>query len=59
MSIAADPAGFADKRVVVSGGTKGLGRATVERFLAGGARVMTAARGNPAPLAVRSSSGQT
>ncbi len=50
MSIAADPAGFADKRVVVSGGTKGLGRATVERFLAGGARVMTAARGNPEPL---------
>lgn len=35
---------FADKRVLVSGGTKGLGRATVERFLAGGARVITAAR---------------
>ncbi|QCB54451.1 SDR family oxidoreductase [Sphingopyxis sp. PAMC25046] len=49
MSIPADPAGFADKRVVVSGGTKGLGRATVERFLAGGARVMTAARCNPEP----------
>ncbi|KQZ65022.1 short-chain dehydrogenase [Sphingopyxis sp. Root1497] len=51
MSIQADPTEFAGKRVVVSGGTKGLGRATVERFLAGGARVMTAARGNPEPIA--------
>lgn len=50
MSIKADPAEFAGKRVVVSGGTKGLGRATVERFLAGGARVMTAARSNPKPV---------
>lgn len=44
MSITADPAEFAGKRVLVSGGTKGLGRATVARFLAGGARVITAAR---------------
>lgn len=44
MSIAADPTEFAGKRVLVSGGTKGLGRATVARFLAGGARVVTAAR---------------
>lgn len=44
MSIKADPTEFAGKRVLVSGGTKGLGRATVERFLAGGARVVTAAR---------------
>lgn len=44
MSIKADPTEFASKRVLVSGGTKGLGRATVERFLAGGARVITAAR---------------
>ncbi|MDT8760082.1 SDR family oxidoreductase [Sphingomonas psychrotolerans] len=44
MSIKADPAEFAGKRVLVSGGTKGLGRATVERFVAGGARVITAAR---------------
>ena len=51
MSIQIDPTEFAGKRVVVSGGTKGLGRATVERFLAGGARVMTAARGNPEPIA--------
>ncbi len=44
MTMQADPTEFAGKRVLVSGGTKGLGRATVERFLAGGARVITAAR---------------
>ncbi|MBI0531986.1 SDR family oxidoreductase [Sphingomonas sp. TX0522] len=44
MGMTADPREFAGKRVLVSGGTKGLGRATVERFLAGGARVITAAR---------------
>ncbi|HUD92171.1 SDR family NAD(P)-dependent oxidoreductase [Sphingobium sp.] len=44
MSIKADPTEFAGKRVLVSGGTKGLGRATVERFLTGGAPVITAAR---------------
>ena len=47
MIIASDPTEFAGKRVLISGGTKGLGRATVERFLAGGARVVTAARGTP------------
>lgn len=50
MSIKADPAEFAGKRVLVSGGTKGLGRATVERFLAGGARVVTAARTIKGPI---------
>lgn len=44
MRLTANPAEFAGKRVLVSGGTKGLGRATVERFVAGGARVITAAR---------------
>lgn len=44
MGMTADPREFVGKRVLVSGGTKGLGRATVERFLAGGARVITAAR---------------
>lgn len=44
MSIPVDPTEFAGRRVLVSGGTKGLGRATVERFVAGGARVITAAR---------------
>ena len=37
MTLNADPTEFADKRVLISGGTKGLGRATVDRFLAGGA----------------------
>jgi NAD(P)-dependent dehydrogenase (short-subunit alcohol dehydrogenase family) len=45
MTIKADPTEFAGKRVLISGGTKGLGRATVDRFLAGGARVITSARG--------------
>jgi len=50
MSAEANPAEFAGKRVLVSGGTKGLGRATVERFLAGGARVITAARTIKEPI---------
>ncbi|WP_374470899.1 SDR family oxidoreductase [Phenylobacterium sp.] len=45
-----DPAEFAGKRVLISGGTKGLGRATVDRFLAGGARVITSARGQLEPI---------
>jgi len=50
MNTNVDPAEFAGKRVVVSGGSKGLGRATVDRFLAGGARVITAARGTLDPI---------
>lgn len=50
MNIKADPTEFAGKRVLVSGGSKGLGRATVDRFLAGGARVITAARGALDPI---------
>ena len=50
MNIKVDPTEFAGKRVVVSGGTKGAGRATVDRFLAGGARVLTATREVPAPI---------
>jgi NAD(P)-dependent dehydrogenase (short-subunit alcohol dehydrogenase family) len=42
---------FAGKRVLVSGGTKGLGRATVDRFLTGGAQVITVARGEAKPRA--------
>lgn len=41
-----DPAEFANRRVVITGGTKGAGLATLRRFLAGGARVFTAARAN-------------
>ena len=50
MTIKADPTEFAGKRVLISGGTKGLGRATVDRFLAGGARVITSARGTLEPM---------
>ena len=50
MTIKADPIEFAGKRVLISGGTKGLGRATVDRFLAGGARVITAARETMEPI---------
>ena len=50
MSGPIDPTEFAGKRVLVSGGTKGLGRATVDRFLAGGARVITSARGALEPI---------
>ncbi|WHO40937.1 SDR family NAD(P)-dependent oxidoreductase [Sphingobium sp. AP49] len=50
MTIKADRTEFAGKRVLVSGGTKGAGRATVDQFLAGGARVITAARGTPEPI---------
>lgn len=50
MKFKADPTEFAGKRVLVSGGSKGLGRATVDRFLAGGARVITAARGTLPPI---------
>lgn len=50
MSIVVDSNEFAGRRVLVSGGTKGLGRATVQRFLAGGARVITAARAIKNPI---------
>lgn len=50
MSTKINPTEFAGKRVLVSGGTKGLGRATVDRFLAGGARVITSARGISEPI---------
>jgi NAD(P)-dependent dehydrogenase (short-subunit alcohol dehydrogenase family) len=50
MSIKADPTEFDGTRVLVSGGTKGAGRSTVDRFLAGGARAITAARGTSEPV---------
>lgn len=43
-----DPAEFAGKRVLVTGGTKGMGEAIVRRLLRGGARVATTAR-SPLP----------
>lgn len=51
MTVAIDASEFAGKRVIVSGGTKGLGRATVTRFLQGGAQVITAARSDAEPIA--------
>jgi NAD(P)-dependent dehydrogenase (short-subunit alcohol dehydrogenase family) len=50
MTFKIDSTEFTGKRVLVSGGTKGLGRSTVERFLAGGARVITAARAIKEPI---------
>lgn len=50
MTAKIDPTEFAGKRALISGGTKGLGRATVDRFLAGGARVITSARGALEPI---------
>ena len=50
MNLQSDPKEFAGKRVLITGGTKGLGRATVELFLTGGARVITSARANPEPI---------
>ena len=49
-----DQVEFQGRRVVVTGGTKGAGRATVQRFVAGGAQVLTAARnGAGGPAGVR------
>ncbi|RYG18051.1 MAG: SDR family oxidoreductase [Caulobacteraceae bacterium] len=50
MSVPSNPNEFKGKRVLVSGGTKGLGRATVDRFLAGGAQVITSARSTLEPM---------
>jgi NAD(P)-dependent dehydrogenase (short-subunit alcohol dehydrogenase family) len=45
-----DPAEFAGKRVLVTGGTEGIGEAVVRRLAGGGARVATTAR-SPLPEA--------
>jgi NAD(P)-dependent dehydrogenase (short-subunit alcohol dehydrogenase family) len=43
-----DATEFAGKRVLVTGGTKGIGEAVVARFVGGGASVITTARTRPA-----------
>jgi NAD(P)-dependent dehydrogenase (short-subunit alcohol dehydrogenase family) len=45
-----DPTEFAGKRALVTGGTKGMGEATVARLRRGGAHVVTTARNRPAAL---------
>src|SRR6266436_4559552 len=42
-----DATEFAGKRVLVTGGTKGIGEAVVARFVRGGATVITTARTRP------------
>ncbi|MDF2824866.1 MAG: short-chain dehydrogenase/reductase, partial [Mycobacterium sp.] len=43
-------ADLAGKTAVITGGSKGIGAATVARFLAGGARVVTSGRSQPDSL---------
>jgi NAD(P)-dependent dehydrogenase (short-subunit alcohol dehydrogenase family) len=45
---AKDASEFAGKRVLVTGGTKGIGQAAVARFVRGGATVITTSRTRPA-----------
>src|SRR5215467_7165393 len=45
---ASDPQEFSGKRVLVTGGTKGAGKAIADRFLKGGATVAITARSAPA-----------
>ena len=46
-AFSSDPAEFAGKRVLVTGGTKGAGAAIVRRLASAGAIVATAARSEP------------
>ncbi|MBP1161723.1 NAD(P)-dependent dehydrogenase (short-subunit alcohol dehydrogenase family) [Rhodococcus sp. PvR044] len=46
----ANPADFAGRAVLVTGGTKGIGRVVAETFLAAGARVLVCARTEPDAL---------
>ena len=48
-----DPSEFGGKRVLVTGGTKGAGKAIADRFLQGGATVIVTARSAPEEQAER------
>jgi NAD(P)-dependent dehydrogenase (short-subunit alcohol dehydrogenase family) len=44
---------FAGKRILITGGTRGIGQAIVNRLLRGGATVLTTARNFPAALLIK------
>ena len=47
MTSSAEPDGLAGRRVLITGGSRGLGEAAVRRFAAAGATVVAASRSRP------------